>query len=115
MRYQFPMTVITLLSVSPPVLAQTPPTGLPTAMLDLNKVSIGQWADYVTTVDLPGANATVKTRWALVGREKGRHVLETIIEAPVASEESRTIMRIVMVTNSSGHGGRIVQMTVKKG
>lgn len=96
---------------------QPPPyASLPLAA-DLKRAAVGSWADYTIRVGGPGG-ATMKTRWALLGRDAGGNTLELTIEGPpraTAPFGGKVVTRMVLVPDPVGVSRPIKQMVMQLG
>ena len=83
--------------------------------LDLRKVPVGSWAEYTMTVAL-GAGMTMKSRWALVGRDGNGNTLEMSMEGgPMAMMGGKMLVKMVLVPDPTTSAKPVKQMIMQMG
>jgi hypothetical protein len=83
--------------------------------LDLKKVPVGSWAEYTMTIGM-GGGMTMKSRWALVGRNSAGNTLEMSMEGgPMAMMGGKMIAKMVLVADPVGAAKPVKQMVMQMG
>jgi hypothetical protein len=111
------LSLLTLVSILAPALAQAQPIGggLTPLALDLKKVPIGSWAEYTVTIKAE-APMTMKARWALIARDANGSTLETTVEGgPIAMMGGKMIMKVSLVPDPLASDKPIKQAVVQMG
>jgi hypothetical protein len=83
--------------------------------LDLKKVAVGSWAEYTMTIGM-GGGMTMKSRWALVGRNASGNTLEMSMEGgPMAMMGGKMVAKMVLVPDPVGAAKPVKQMVMQMG
>lgn len=112
MRYHYMLVVSMMLGLSA---AQAQPGGMGTMggtplATDLKKVPVGSWAEYTATF----GPMTMKSRWALVGRNQQGHTIEMAMEGgPMSMMGGAVVTKIVLGLDPTGSANPIKQMLIQ--